>query len=108
MDQGNWTAAPEDFTSMAFRHEVVALELTDRGEDRRFHLLFNYINERGRVSSGDQVIRARDLGQAAARIAREHGVDQLLIRKRYFSGKPASDAVNINVVFDIQRTTAAE
>ncbi|MCT4492729.1 hypothetical protein [Bosea minatitlanensis] len=90
-----------DFTSCAFSHQVVGYEAADAGEVRRFHLLFAYIGQRGTVASGDQVVMARDLGQAAVRIARERGVSQLFVRKRFFSGRPASEAEQVNVVFDI-------
>jgi len=46
------------------------------------------------------------MGQAAVRIANERGVDQLFVRKRYFSNKPASEAEDINVVFDIAAAAA--
>lgn len=97
----NAVPTASDFASMAFHHEVVRREETDAGGDRRFHLLFAYINERGTVSSGEQVVMARDLGQAAVRIAQERGVDQLFVRKRFLSGKPASQAELYNRVFDI-------
>ena len=90
-----------DFTSPAFLHQVVAYERATAGEERRFHLLFAYISPRGCVSSGDQVVLACSIGQAAVRIAQERGVSQLFVRKRFYSGKPASEADLINTVFDI-------
>ncbi|CAM5419777.1 hypothetical protein ATER59S_02375 [Aquamicrobium terrae] len=103
-----WTKIePKDFVSSAFRHEVVSREQADRGEDRRFHLKFSYIVPgHGHVSNGERVVHARDMGQAAVRIANERGVDQLFVRKRYFSNKPASEAEDINVVFDIAAAAA--
>lgn len=99
----SWTKVEaKDFASDAFRHEVVRWENTDRGDDRRFQLIFSYIVPgRGHVCNGSEVVRARDMGQAAIRIARERGVDQLFVRKRCFSSRPANEAEDINVVFDI-------
>ena len=104
------SAAPsiEAFTSTSYRHETVCREDYGQGEHRRFHILFSYPNGSGGVASGDQVVMARDLGQAAVRVAEERGVAQLLVRKRFFYGRPASDAEVINRVFDIVEAAAPQ
>lgn len=90
----------EDFSSEAYSHETVRYEAAEQGSHRRFHLLFAYIGQNG-VASGDQVVMASDIGQAAVRIMSERSVNQLMVRKRYYSNKPANEADIINRVFDL-------
>lgn len=89
-----------DFTSPAFSHQVARRETYDPGECCRFHLSFAYLNGRGGVAYGDQVVLARDIGQAAVSIASERNVNSLFVRRRFFSGKPASEGEVVNIVFD--------
>lgn len=92
----------EDFTSTAYSHETVRYEIGDPGQNMRFHLLFAYIGQNG-VASGDQVVMAKDMGQAAVRIMAERDINQLMVRKRFFFGKPASDAIVVNKVFGLDQ-----
>lgn len=90
-----------DFDSEKYPHERADLTNGDPGENQRMHLLFAYINGRGFVNSGEQVVLARSFRHAAALIARERGIDRVLILKRFMSGKPASAAIPINKVYRV-------
>lgn len=90
----------EDFTNPAYAHTTVHLEPSEPDRNKRFHLLFAYIGRNG-IASGDQVVMARDIGQAAARIMAERSVAQLMVRKRYYYGKPEGEADTINTFFDL-------
>lgn len=90
------------FDGEKFPRVSVQREEYDSGECRRFHLLFFYrVPGRQNVASGEQVLFAPDIAQAAVRIASERGVSSVHIQKRFFSGRPASSAEKIDTVFDI-------
>ena len=67
----------------------------------RYHLSFDYENTRGTRSSGDQVVIADDMDEAARRIARERNVKLLHVSKRHFYGRPASESEIIDRVFEV-------
>lgn len=95
------------FANDQLPRQVVQREKYEQGECRRFHLLFAYREpERQRISSGEQVLLAPDIAQAAARLAHERGVNCILIRKRFYAGKPASAADVIDTFFDIRAPEA--
>lgn len=65
----------------------------------RFHLSFDYSSKHDKRVSGDQVVIADTLDQAVRHIARDRSLRTIHIRKRYWSGKPASDAETIDREF---------
>lgn len=67
----------------------------------RYHLLYE-ADVNGKVVSGERVIVTDDdLEGAACRIARESGASSILVKKRFWSGRPAKDAEIINRTFVI-------
>ena len=75
------------------------------GEDRRFHLSYEYTNpEKGWKNSGDQVVHASSIEQAVKQIARNidlEGLKEITVKKRHFSGKPASESEVIGKAFKV-------
>jgi hypothetical protein len=64
--------------------------------DMRFHLSFEY-ELNGKNSCGEEVVVNDDGLEAAAMVmARSRGVSSIFVKKRFFSGKPASQAEIIN------------
>lgn len=68
----------------------------------RFHLSFDYQhrNDSCARSSGEQVVVRDTLEEAVRHIARDRGLSSIHVRKRYFSGKPASEAEVIDRNFE--------
>jgi hypothetical protein len=81
----------------------------DFEKDQRFHLWFAYphtgdsLTESG-LSWGDEVVMAESIEQAAVRIMQSREVRSLYVRKRYFSGKPTSEAEPIQRIFIMEES----
>ncbi len=82
------------------RREAVQPEHYEYDECRRYHLLFTY-EKNGKRSSGEEIVFAPDVAQAAVQIARLRDVSELFVLKRYFSGRPASAAEIIDCTYEI-------
>lgn len=78
------------------------------GQQQRFHLLFRYEVRPGHGSSGEQVVIAASLQEAAERIMRERGISSLRVRKRFHFGRPASEANIIERDFHLQANGGAQ